>query len=41
MKMEKNILPFIELEDVASFDYPVYAHMKEKDCITIYETLEG
>lgn len=40
MKMEKNILPFIELEDVASFDYPVYAHMKEKDCITIYETLE-
>ena len=40
MKMEKNILPFIELEDIASLDYPVYAHMKEKDCITIYETLE-
>ena len=40
MKMEKNILPFIELEDIASFNYPVYAHMKEKDCITIYETLE-
>ena len=40
MKMEKNILPFIELEDIASSDYPVYAHMKEKDCITIYETLE-
>lgn len=38
--MEKNILPFIELEDIASLDYPVYAHMKEKDCITIYETLE-
>ena len=41
MKMEKNILPFIELEDIASLDYPVYAHMKEKDCITIYETLEA
>ena len=40
MKMEKNILPFIELEDIASFNYPVYAHMKEKDGITIYETLE-
>lgn len=40
MKMEKNILPFIELEDIALLDYPVYAHMKEKDCITIYETLE-
>ena len=40
MKMENNILPFIELEDIASLDYPVYAHMKEKDCITIYETLE-
>ncbi|MFQ9073032.1 MAG: hypothetical protein ACLR43_10110 [Faecalibacillus faecis] len=38
--MEKNILPFIELEDIASFNYPVYAHMKEKDGITIYETLE-
>ena len=40
MKMEKNILPFIELEDIASFNYPVYAHMKEIGGITIYETLE-